>query len=104
EELRGAHTGDLNRILKGKEQSCDGALIRPHLEKVFTEKSHRPISHLVLLPTGKHLSERAFAGAVWAHDGVNLTGVDGEIEATKDFLAIDAGMKVLDFEHWFNHL
>ena len=34
-----------------------------------------------------------------AHDGVDLAGVDRQVDAAEDFLVVDAGVQVLDFEH-----
>jgi hypothetical protein len=43
-------------------------------------------------------AQRAFAGAVRAHDGVDFTGVDGEVQAFEDFAAGDLGVEVFDLE------
>ena len=47
---------------------------------------------------GDCLGERGFAGAVRAHDGVDLAAVDDQREALDDFLFADGDVEIFDFE------
>src|SRR5205085_5338279 len=47
----------------------------------------------------EHLRERALAGAVRAHDRVDLARVDGEVEALENFFIAYGGVEIFDFEH-----
>src|SRR5205823_4110507 len=61
------------------------------------------VGDLVRLAPGKDLGECALARAVLAHDGMNLAGVDGEVDALEDFPSAgggDPGMEVLNFKQW----
>ena len=44
------------------------------------------------------MRQGAFAGAVGPHDGVHLTGADGQIDTLQDRGAIDLGMQIYDFQ------
>ena len=57
------------------------------------------LGHVVGFAPGQHAGEGALAGAVRAHDGVDLTGVDGQVDAAEDFFVVHAGVEVFDGEH-----
>ena len=48
---------------------------------------------------GEDAGQRALAGAVGPHDGMDLAGVDLEVDAAEDFLVVDAGVEVEDGKH-----
>ena len=91
--------GNLDRILEGEKDSGLGPLLRLHVEEILALVEHRAVRHRVGRVAGEHLCQRALAGAVWTHDGMNLTGVDGEIDALEDFLVSGAGPEAFDFQH-----
>ena len=62
-------------------------------------KSDLALGHLVGVAAGEDAGQRALAGAVGPHDGVDLAGVDREVDAAEDFLVVHAGVQILDFEH-----
>ena len=47
---------------------------------------------------GEHLRERALAGAVRAHDGVDLAGVHGEVDPLRISLSPTRGVEIFNFE------
>jgi hypothetical protein len=56
---------------------------------------------------GENLGEGALATAIAAHQGVDLTGPDGEVDAMEDRLFVDPSMEILDLEQdggiWTDH-
>ena len=44
------------------------------------------------VPAGQHLGQRALARAVRPHDGVDFAGMDGEIDALRDFTIANGGV------------
>ena len=69
--------------------------------RFFPSESDRAGGHFVGVAAGQHLRQRAFSRAVLAHDGVNLAGLDVEIDALENVLAAgggDAGVQMVDFK------
>ena len=52
--------------------------------------------HLVVGMAGHDLGERAFAGAVLAHDGMHFALRNFKAHAFQDFAVADVGAEVLD--------
>ena len=73
---------------------------RVHGEQVLAVPGDRACRHLVVLLAGEHVSERRLAGAVRAHDGMDLALGQLEVEAFQDLAAIDIDVKVLDLKHY----
>ena len=101
EEVRVAHSWDLDGVLEGQEDALAGPFLRGHVQQVLAQVENLSLSRLVGFPAGKHLGQGALAGAVGTHDGVDLAGVDRQIDAAQDLLAIDARVQVPDFQHCF---
>ena len=99
EEVGVADAGDLDRILEGEEDALAGALLGVHLEQVLAVEEDLALGHLVGVAAGEDAGQRALAGAVGPHDGVDLAGVHRQVDAAEDFLVVDAGVQVVDFEH-----
>jgi hypothetical protein len=77
-----------------------GTFLGRQFEDVLTIEAGRPFGHFVGRVTGKHIGQRALAGSVRTHDGVNFTRVDREVNPLEDFLVLDRRVKILDFKHW----
>ena len=60
---------------------------------------HGPPGDFVLLVTGDDPRQRALAGAVGPHDGVNLAGVDRQIDAAEYFGGARTDVKVANGKH-----
>jgi hypothetical protein len=103
EEGHGGDAGDLDRVLEGKEQACDGALVRLHVEQVLAVEQHFATGDLVVFLAGEHIAQRRLARAVAPHDGVHLALGNNEVHALEDFALFDADAQVADFEHWGGH-
>ena len=100
QEGHGGDAWDLHRVLEGEEDAGGGALARVHGEQVLAVPGDRACRDLVVLLAGEHVSERGFAGAVRAHDGMDLALGQLEVEAFQDLAAIDIDVKVLDLKHY----
>ena len=59
-------------------------------------KQHFALSHVIGFSPRQNAGERAFAGAIRPHNGVDLASIDFEIDAAKDFFVVNAGMEVVD--------
>ena len=82
---------NFHRILESEKQPGARAFLGAHRQQIATLEHHGPASHFVILTAGQDLSQRALAGAVRSHDGVNLACVDRKIDAVEYFFARDAG-------------
>jgi len=89
--------------LEGEEHTFAGALFRREFQQVFSLEDDRTLRHFVRAATGQHLGERALARAVGAHDGVDLAGLNREVDALENFLAGDDGVQITDFKHGSGH-
>ena len=99
QEVGVGDAGDLDGILEGEEDAFAGALLGVHVEQVLALEEDLALGDLVGVAAGEDAGERALAGAVGPHDGVDLAGVDLEVDAAEDFLVVDAGVEVVDGEH-----
>jgi hypothetical protein len=86
------------RVLEGEKEAGAAALIDGHVEDVFAIEQDLAAGDFVVFVTAEDLAEGAFAGAVRAHDGVDFTGVDREVQAFENFAAGDLSVEVFDFE------
>ena len=92
--------GNLHGVLEGEEHARGGALGWAHGEKVLALPGHGTGGDLIVLLAGEHISERRFARAVRAHDGVHLATRQFEVEAFQDLAAIDIDVQILDLKHY----
>src|SRR3712207_6155107 len=86
-------------VLEGEEHAELGPLVRLHLEHVLVLERHRAARHLVARMAHEDVRARALPGAVGAHDRVDLTLADLEIQALYDLLPVDLGPQVLYLKH-----
>ena len=94
QEVDVAHPGDLDRVLEGQEDALAGALFGRQGQEVLALEEDLACGDGVARPAGQHVGERALAGAVRAHDGVDLAGLHREVEAAQDLVVADPGVKV----------
>jgi hypothetical protein len=87
EKLHVADPGNLHRVLEGEEEARAGALLGIHRQQVLAVERHAARPSPRSPRARQHMAEGALAGAVRAHDGVHLPGVDLEVEAAQDILA-----------------
>ena len=99
QEVGVVDAGDLHRILKAEEHAFPGTLLRRHLEKVLAFVEDFPLGDLIVVAPGEDVGQRALAGAVGSHDGVDFTSLHFQIETAENFLAVDSNVQVLDAEH-----
>ena len=94
EEIGHADAGDRHRPLKGEEQARPGALVRLHGQHVLTVQFDAAGSDLIARMAEDGETQRAFAGAVRAHQGVDFAAVDGERNAFENRFVGDAYVKI----------
>jgi hypothetical protein len=86
------------RILEGEEQTGAAASIDGHVQDVFAIEEDLAAGDFVVFVAAEDLAQRALARAVRAHDGVNFTGLDDEVQAFEDFAARNLSVEVFDLE------
>ncbi len=96
EEVGVGHAGNLDRILERHEHALARPLVGIHVEEVVTVVEHLPAGDHVLRVAGQHARERALAGPVRPHDGVDFARLDVEIDAIEDLLVLGLDLKILD--------
>ena len=97
-EVDHRHTGNLDGILEGEEDALPGAFLGFHFEEVAALVEDLALCDFVLRVACEDGREGGFAGTIGAHDGMDFTGVDGEVDAAQDLLAGGTGVQVVDFE------
>ena len=97
------HSRNLDRILKREENTFARALFRVHFEQVFAAIEHLAFRHLVAFAPGKNGGERALAAAVRPHHRVHFAGVDRQVHAFEDLLALNSGVEIFDFKDGLVH-
>ena len=90
--------GNLDRILKGQKHAFAGGLFRLHVQQIFAVEEHFALGHVVGFAARQHLRQRALARSVRAHDGMHFAGIDRQVNALENFVAIDLGVQILDFQ------
>ncbi len=83
-------------MLKAEEKAEVGAFVRVEFENIFAVESGGAGGDFVGGMAHEDFAKGAFAGAVFAHNGVDFAGFDGESEAFEDFFVVDAGVEVGD--------
>ena len=79
EEISIVHPRQLHRVLKGQEQAFARPLLWLQFQQVLIQEFRRTAGHPVAFTPGHYVGEGALAGAVGAHDGVNLAGTHLQI-------------------------
>ena len=103
QEVSVVHAGDLDRILKGKENTFTGALFGRHREQVLSFVEHFPFGDFEAVTSRQHLCQRALPRAVRSHDGVHFARLNRQIDAVKDLAPFGIRVQVLDLDQ-FRHL
>ena len=98
EKVVHAHSRQFYRILKCQENALFGTFVRIHIEQILTLVDRRAARYFIVLTSCQHGCERALAGSVRSHDGVNLTRVHREVDALEDLDVLDPGLEIGDFE------
>ena len=96
QEVRHRDAGDRGRILEGEEEPALGAFVRPELQDVLALVEDLALVDLVVRVPGDSVGQGALAGAVLAHQRVDLATVDREADSLEDLGAVDAGMQVFN--------
>ena len=96
-----ADTGNFDRILKGQEQARRRALFRFDVEQVHITQMRRALRDFVPVAARQHIRQGRFARPVRAHDGVDSTRLDGQIDAFENLLVFffELHVQVFDFQH-----
>ena len=97
QEVHVADAGDLDGILERQKNAFARAIFGRHGQQVLAAIDHLAAGDDVQLAPCQHLRQRAFAGAVRPHDGVDLAGINGEIDALQNFPIANRGVQILDF-------
>src|SRR5258708_30229400 len=99
QEVVHGHAGDGGWVLEAQEHAGAGALLGLERKDVPLPVADAAGGDLVLGVAHQGVGQRALAGAVGAHQGVDFSLADGQGHAAEDHLALDAGMEVANFEN-----
>ena len=100
EEVGVVHSRDLDGVLEGHEHTFTRALVRIHVQEILAVVGHLAPGNLVFGMPCDRPCESALARPVRAHDGVDLTGVDVQVDSLENLLAFRANVKVFDVKHY----
>ena len=97
------HARDRDRVLERHEQAGTRALVRIGLGDVLAVEEDLAFGHLEVRVAHDRVRERGLARAVRAHQRVELTGPDVQVDPLEDLLVRSGDVQVLDLElaHWF---
>src|SRR5438105_126882 len=98
QEISDGDTRNFTRILKGEKQTSSRALVRPELKEVFAIHQHSPARHAIVRIAGNDLCQRAFARAVWTHDGMHFACPNGEAEIADDLALPNRNAQIVDLQ------
>ena len=104
QEFHVVHARNFGRVLRADEEAGIGTFVDFHLEQVLAVEFYGTAIDMVGAAIDmvggvacNHFGERAFAGAVRAHDGVDFSRLDLKIDPFQDLGAVfDTCFKVLD--------
>src|SRR5699024_4710108 len=85
-ELAHLHASNLSWVLHSQEEARACALVDLEVEDVFAVEQYFALGNLVARVTSNDVGQGGLAGAVRAHDGVGLTGVNGQVNALENWL------------------
>jgi hypothetical protein len=86
QEVRVPDAGQLHGVLEGEEDARARRLLGLHVQQLDAVEPRGAGQHLVGRVAAEHLGQRRLAGAVGAHDGVDLAGVHRQVQALEDLL------------------
>ena len=98
QEVGVGDAADGDRVLKRQEDPLPGPGLRGHGQEVLPLVQHGARGHGVGGVSREHLSERALARAVGAHDRVHFADVHREVHAAQDLAALHRRVQVLDLQ------
>ena len=96
--LGDGHARDRDGVLEGHEQAGAGALVRIGLRDVLAVEQDLALGDLEVRVAHDRVGERRLAGAVRAHQRVELAGADVQVHALEDLLVPGGDVQVLDLE------
>jgi len=96
--LRGRHARDGDGVLEGHEEAGDRARVGVGLRDVLAVEEDLPLGHVEVGVAHDRVGERRLAGAVGAHQGVELSRADVQVHAAQDGLLPCAHVQVADLE------
>ena len=93
---------NLDRVLEAQENAVASTFFGFEFQQVLTLEGDGTARDFVVLVARNDLRQRTLTGAVGAHDGMHLAGVNRQGQTAEDFTVADATLKVLDFEHVYS--
>jgi hypothetical protein len=98
QELRHRHALDRLGVLERQKETGLGAHIGGPVRHVLAVQQDGPGGHRVGRVPHERAGQRGLAGAVGAHERVDLAGPDGEVDATEDGTVLGRDVEVADLE------
>ena len=86
--------------MEGEKEAGGGTLLRFHIQQIFAVEGGGAAGDLVAGAAGQDVGQGRLARAVGAHDGVDFTRGDREVDAVQDdFPVLERGRELLDLQH-----
>jgi hypothetical protein len=94
--LGDGHARYRHGVLEGHEQAHPRALVGVGLGDVLAVEDDLALGHLEVGVAHDRVGQGRLAGAVGAHEGVDLAPAHGQLQAAQDLLVTGADVKVSD--------
>ena len=103
-EVDHAHAGNLDGILESEEEAEVAAFLGGQVEQVVAHEGGLAPFYLIGRVAGQHHRQGGLAGAVGAHDGMHLAGLDFQVDAAQYLFAANGGAQVFYFKYFRTHI
>ena len=97
-EIGHAHSGDLDRILKTKEDIFTRTHLGFHCQQIFATQIDLAGSHFVGRISREYRRERRFASSIGSHDCVYFALIDDEVHSFQNLFSADRSVKIFYFK------
>ena len=91
------YAGNFDGILKREKHAFLSAFFGRHIEQIFAFINHFALRDFVFFTARQHLRQRAFAGAVEAHNRVRFSGINRQIDAAQNLCLFDSRVQITNF-------
>ncbi len=96
QEVGTVHARNLDGILESHENAFLRPLIGVQIQEIRPFIQDLTVSDVIGFVSRKDLGQRALAGPVRPHDGVDFTGLDGQVDPLENFGVLNTRVQILD--------
>src|SRR5215475_1959784 len=99
QEIKIAHARNLDRILECEKETVSRSHFRSHCGEIAVFETEFVRHNFIDVTSGENLGKRGFSGAVRTHDRVHFSGIDVQVESSKNFLSVDRNVQISNPQH-----